>query len=224
MGCVRQRWHVLSASALSRLAVRLMEFNVHVARFAHSSWLPDPSGRVDPRAEPRMSEWLLHELDLDRAMDWEMSEPQKRLWLLDGPSLRRLAQELALAMHREWLLQVIDGARLRALKTSVDERAMRFVIEDVPAGQCHHRSPTVNLETDSSADLGRKLEASGARTLMALLQPDWRAVRARAQLHFDRSQNLSDVTPLEGAHCDQALELIGTWLVPRRFPEWVWCF
>ena len=241
MELVRQRRCVLSASALSetqaRLAVRLVEFNMHVARFAHRSWYGrdastqisnanvfDACGKLDTRAESHISEWLLRELDLYRAMDWEMSEPEKRLWLLDGASLERLAQELALTMHREWLLQVIDARRLRALESSVSERALHFVIEEVPQGQFHYGSPAVSFEIESSAVLGTKLKEAGARTLMALLQPAWRAVRGRAQLYFDRSQKLDDVTPFEAAHRDQALELICGWLLPRRFPEWGWCF
>jgi hypothetical protein len=157
-------------------------------------------------------------------MDWEMAEPQKRLWLLDGQSLERLARELALAMHREWLLQVIDAARLRVLKRSVDEKAVRFVIEEVPTGQCHFQTPTVSFEIDSSAELGTRLKEVGVRALMALLDPAWRAVRRRAQLHFDRSQNLGEVAPFEAPHRDQALDLIVKRLLPRRFPEWAWCF
>jgi hypothetical protein len=98
------------------------------------------------------------------------------------------------------------------------------VIEEVPKGQFHYGSPAVSFEIDSSAVLGTKLKEAGARTLMALLQPAWRAVRGRAQLYFDRSQKLNDVTPFEAAHRDQALELICGWLLPRRFPEWGWCF
>ena len=222
--------------AESRLAVRLVEFNLHPARYAHRSWYEsssaqplingifDEQGRAHGRAERKLSDWLLHELDLQNEMDWEMTEPQKSLWLLERPSLERMARELSLAMHREWLLQVIDAAQLRSLYSKVDEAAVRFVIEEVPRGPFHRQSPTVSFSPDAVADLDSKLKEDGARTLMALLQPTWRAVRHRAQLMFSRSLGLGSVPSFEAAHCGQALELICGLLVPRRFPEWAWCF
>ena len=140
---------------------------MHVGRFAHRSWhsdgwaaqawgsaIFDAGGRLDARVEPQVSDWLLHEWDLHGDMDWEMNEPQKRLWLLDGTSLARLSQELALAMHREWLLQVIDAAHLRMLRRKVDEKALRFVIEEVPRGSFHHRTPTVSFGAERPAAEG----------------------------------------------------------------------
>jgi YOP protein translocation protein YscK len=215
----------------------LVEFNLHPARFAHRSWFGEEPGvqssagtaggisaRHDARAERGLSGWLLRELDLHEEMDWEMSGPQKRLWLFDGPSLERLSLELALAMHREWLLQVIDAAQLRMIGSKVGEHALRFAIEDVPSGSFRYHSPTVSFAVDAEDDLRSTLQEAGARTLMALLRPAWRAVRGRAQLYFDRCKELADVPPLEAAHREQALEFIGTRLVPRRFPEWAWCF
>jgi hypothetical protein len=228
--------HSNEREAESRRAVRLVEFNLHVARYAHRSWYErssaqplindifDAQGRAHGRAQRKMSDWLLHELDLQDEMDWEMTEPQKALWLLERSSLERMAQELSLAMHREWLLQVIDAAQLRSLYSKVDEAAVRFVIEEVPRGPFHRQSPTVSFSSDVIADLESKLKEDGARTLMALLQPTWRAVRGRAQLMFSRSLGLGGVPSFEAAHCDQALEFICGLLVPRRFPEWAWCF
>lgn len=156
-------------------------------------------------------------------MDWDLHEPQKRLWLLDGSALQRLATELALAMHRQWLLQVIDGARVRTLSDEVGEQALRFVVRELPADSFHYQAPQVRLEADGTGELRSELVEQGARTLIALLQPAWRAVRLRAQLHFDRSQDLAAVPAFEAQHCKRALELICGWLIPRRFPEWAWC-
>ena len=221
----------------ARLALRLVEFNLHPVRFAHPSWydrnsiphafgdlIAECHGQGGIRFESQVSDWLRQELNLQECMDWEMSEPQKRLWLLDRSSLERLAQELALAMHREWLVQVIDAVQLRGLQAKVDARALSFVIEEVPHGSFHYQSPIVCFASDSAAVLGAKLQADGARTLMALLQPSWRAVRARAQLFFERTKRLDDVQSFTAAYCDRALELICGRLIPRRFSEWAWCF
>jgi YOP proteins translocation protein K (YscK) len=216
-----------AAATSGRRALRLVEFNLHVARFAHRSWwgnaVPEGDWRAADRVEPQMSAWLLREVGLEADMDWDLHEPQKRLWLLDGATLQRLAAELALAMHRQWLLQVIDGARLRGLADAVGEPALRFVVGELPQGSFHYQSPQVRLVGAATAELRTGLIEEGARTLIALLQPAWRAVRGRAQLHFERSRGLAAVPAFEPQHCKRALELICGWLIPRRFPEWAWC-
>jgi hypothetical protein len=219
-----------------RRVLRLVEFNLHVGRFAHSSWysdavrehgrsaaMIDSRGGLRDRVESQVSVWLLREVGLEGLFDWDLHEPQKRLWLLDGSALQRLSLELALAMHRQWLLQVIDGTRLRALADAVGEPALRFVVGELPQDSFHYQSPQVRLFGTTTGELRSGLLEQGARTLIALLQPAWREVRIRAQLHFDRSQDLAAVPAFEPQHCKRALELICGWLIPRRFPEWAWC-
>lgn len=228
---------VAASLSAGKIAVRLVEFNLHPARYAHQSWYPsvmdttplreaisDPRADAFARAEPHLSRWLLREMGLQAELDWEMREPQKRLWLLDAPSLARLARELALAMHREWLLRVIDATRWRALEESLGGQALRFVVEEVPEGAFQYRAPLVNFETQPPAEAAAELTTQGVQTLMALLQPNWRAVRCRAQLYFDRSKDLASVPPFEAQQCERALALICGTLLPRRFPEWAWCF
>ena len=220
-----------------RSAMRLVEFNLHPARYAHRSWyeglsadekltraLFDADGRVLARAEPQVSAWLLQEAGLGAALDWDMEEPQKRLWLLNGVSMGRLMLELALAMHREWLVRIIDSARLRMLAGLVGGEAVRFVVEEVPAGCFHYQAPHVDFEGDLSPAMGMDLRGQGARTLYALLEPAWSAVRGRAPLFVDRSVKLEETPPLEPALGQRAMELILERLIPRRFPEWAWCF
>jgi hypothetical protein len=210
---------------------------LHLARFAHRSWFGalsseltereamfEAGGRPAVRCEPWLSRWLLEELGLQGEMDWEMNELPKRIWLLDGPALERLALELALCMHREWLVRVIDARHLRALYEKVDREAVRFVIQEVPEGAFHYESAVVSFERDAPIDLPGELKDHGVRTLLALLRPTWRAVRARAELYFDRAKALGDAPPLEPAHSRRALELLCDRLIPRRFPQWAWCF
>lgn len=227
---------IAPTAVAAKRALRLVEFNMHVARFAHRSWYEDAlgdarfagvlceeSGRVAPRVESQVSQWLLQELGLAGQMDWELHEPHKRLWLLDGPALERLALELALAMHREWVVRVIDAVRWRALAAKVGGDALRFVVEELPGGCLHYQSPVVNLEADLSG-VDKELVQHGARTLVALLEPAWGAVRGRAQLFFDRVLRLGGVPQLDPPLCQRALDLIQGRLVPRRFAEWAWCF
>ena len=202
------------------LTARLTQFNFHVARFAHPSW--HAQEHVNARSEPQLSEWLLQELGLQEAFDWEMSESQRRLWLMDTPSLLRLSEETALAMHRDWLVRIIDGTHVRALITKVESDALRFVVQDVAPGSFHYHAPIVSF--DGKSELHSKLQAAGARTLVALLQPEWRAARGRALLNFDRAWRLEDVPSFAGEQSRRALDLIVGTLIPRRFPEWAWLF
>jgi hypothetical protein len=217
-------------------ALRLVEFNLHLARYAHRSWyenaLADPkfafwlgeeSGHRAEELEPQVSQWLLHELGLQSQMDWNLDRPQKRVWLLDRQALEQLALELALAMHREWLVKIIDSNRVRALSAKVGAGLVRFVVEDLPEGCLHYQSLAVNLDGDL-ARLDEELKEQGIRTLVALLEPGWHAVRARASLFFDRALGLDSVPPLQPPLVRRALDLICGHLLPRRFPEWAWCF
>ena len=217
-------------------AVRLVEFNLHLARYAHRSWyenalagpkaallLGKEPGGLAREVEPHVSQWLLQELGLQAQMDWSLDRPQKRLWLLDKQALERLALELALAMHREWLVRIIDSNRVRAVSAKVGTSLVRFVVGDLPEGCLHYHSSVVNLDGDLSR-LDEELKEQGIRTLVALLEPEWHAVRARASLFFDRALGLDSVPPLQSPLVRRALDLIGGHLLPRRFPEWAWCF
>lgn len=218
-------------------ATRVIEFNAHVARFAHRSWfatadstgsleraLFDAQGRVRPRAEPHASTWLLRELELQNDADWEMAEPQKRIWLIAQPALGQLLRLVSLALHREWLARIIDGTRVRALRMAIGERVLRAAVEEVPREAFHHREATVRVDEEPVPDLLAKLEEDGARTLIALLAPEWRAVRGRAQLHFGRELALASVDPLDSADAVRALDLVCRRIIPRRLPEWAWLF
>jgi hypothetical protein len=238
MGAALQASDEPASAEAARLAARLIEFNLHAAHFAHRSWYPDAawaralfSGLTSGASARRkfatmcaLSRWLLGELDVAGEWDWQMAEPQKRLWLLDTVALTSLARDIALAMHRDWLALWIDGERVRRLLTRLPRAALCFVLQEIPAGCLHYRVPLVNFESDTRFELEEKLQCAGARTLMALLPAHWRAVRRRAQLHFDKSYQLDAVQPLAGADYERALDLICGKVLPKRAPEWAWLF
>jgi hypothetical protein len=218
-------------------ALLLVDFNLRLSRFAHRSWygvMPglrsleteafDTQGRPGAQWDRPLSVWLAGELGVRGSLDWQMSEPQKRLWLLDTPTLERLAREVALAMHRDWLLRMIDGPRVRDLSAKLDRGALQFVVQAVPERSLHYNSPVVSFETAAPGELAARLQDAGARTLMALLQSGWDAVRRRAQLHFDKALMLGDVPAFEGTHAERAMRLICGQLIPGRFGEWAWLF
>jgi hypothetical protein len=215
-----------------RHAMRLVEFNLHVARYAHRSWYPqgigmplvDERGRPEPRAELQLSDWLLRESSLHRDMDWRMEEPAKRLWLLDGPALERLLLEAAVALHRESLMRVIDGERVRTLERWLDASLWRFVMEELPPGLSNDHPPAVDFERGEPESLEESLRADGARTLLSLLRSEWRAVRGRAQMRFDIGLARERSPAVPAAQAKRVLELIVTQLIPGRFAEWAWLF
>ncbi len=222
----------MEASAHPEWPARLVEFNLHVARIADRSWypkllkgIPDSTAPTafDERRERHLSKCLLQMLGLEHIMDWTMREPQKRLFLLDRPSLTKLAYELSVAMHREWLARVIDGSRLRGLRARIETQAWRFAVEGVPDGMFRHRSPTVDFESGAPEELTATLQRDGARVLLALMQPAWLAASQRARLRFDREAGVG-VAAFGAERQEKALELICDHLIPKRLPRWAWLF
>lgn len=209
---------------------RLIEFNLHPARSAHASWFPPTLAprlrgadeRVGPRIEADISRWMLGEQRLSGHFDWEMREPQKRWWLMDGPGLERLTRELSIVMHREVLARVIDRSQLQRLQRQTGEDIWRFAVEQVPDGSLCHRAPTVDFTGVDSERLEQAWKEDGARTLLRLLHPTWWAVRGRAALRFCRALPGRDDAPMDAGACDRAVELICNYLIPGRLPQWAW--
>lgn len=217
-------------------ALRLVEFNLHIARLAHRSWYeqtlpgrflqsarPGSGGGISARAEPKISQWLLRQHDLHETFDWDMSEPAKRPWLLDPTALDHLCGLLSLAMHRQWLLRIIKGSQLRALREAAGPEDFRLVVDELPPQSFHHARPTVDLDLEPDA-LRSSLREDGARTLFRLLDTTWRAVRGRAVLRFKRGTIQEGESPFATDGRDAVLELICGRLIPRRLPEWAWLF
>ena len=223
-------------------AGRLTEFNVHVARIAHRSWIPESvrpfvfnvQGALHPRAEKWISEWLLETHDLRREMDWQMKEPQKRIWLLDSPSLARLTRELSIVMHRNELMQTIDGVCLREIRSRVDPVLWRLMVEELPADAPCHAHAHVSFLNRVPQELEADLIEDGSRTLMALLRPEWRAVCGRARLRFAATRDDGQSAGIQGSDQDMTsttwiaesgvMSFVCDWLVPRRLPQWAWLF
>jgi hypothetical protein len=211
---------------------RLEEFNVHVARIAHRSWIPeavqaivfDAQGALHARAEKWISEWLLETHGLQCETDWQMCEPEKRIWLLDSPSLARLTRELSIVMHREALLQTIDGARLREIRGRIDPVLWRLMLEELPSAAPVHSQPQVSFLNRAPQDLDADLLADGARLLKSLLRPHWRAVCGRATLRFPASYARIHGNEGGSSTDDPILTFVCGWLVPRRLPQWAWLF
>lgn len=230
-------------------SIRLMEINLHVARTAHRSWIPadarealfDAQGALHPRAERSVSQWLLDTHGLQRQMDWEMHESEKRIWLLDAPSLTRLTRELSIVMQRNFLLREIDGSRLREIRARVDPVLWRLMSEEMPIDAAHHAEARVTFLNRMPWDLESDLVYDGARLLWSLLAPEWLALRGRARLRFDAAFTLNEQPSLANAvaitECGglthalgepaagaAIIDLIQGWLIPRRLPQWAWLF
>jgi hypothetical protein len=155
-------------------------------------------------------------------MDWQMKEPQKRIWLLDSPSLTRLTRELSIVMHRHFLLRTIDGPRLRDIRGRIDPVLWRLLVEEMPEAAPDHERARVQFLNREPAELEAELIADGSRVLLALLAPEWRAVWGRARLRFPANQSVEAENDPHAA--DRVLDLVCGWLVPRRLPQWAWLF
>jgi hypothetical protein len=125
-------------------------------------------------------------------------------------------------MHRDWLVRVIDGARLREIRSRIDPVLWRLMVEEMPGNAAHHTEPRVEFLSRMPRSLEADLLADGARTLSSLIRPEWQAVALRARLRFDAAWG--DVPGAETTRADAVMALTSTWLVPRRLPQWAWLF
>ena len=221
-----------SEANAARWVMHLVDFNLHPARSAHRSWLPgvlssvafDARGRLDARVDTPVSQWLLGEADASDGMDWQMEQPEKRIWLLDPPSLEKLAFELAAVAHRDSIARIIDRERVQVVQRALGSSLWSFVLEDVPERLRGFASRGVDFDRAPAATLETALRAEGVRSLFGLLAPEWRAVRARATLRFEASLT-RDVPPLlDGVRRDSLVKLIRDHLIARRLPQWAWLF
>lgn len=214
----------------ARWVTHLVQFNLHPVKSAHRSWFPsalsqvvfDADGRLGDRVGMPVSQWLLGEADAAGSSDWQMEEPEKRIWMLDPPSLEQLAFDLAAVAHRDSIAQMIDRERVQVVQRALGSALWSFVLEDVPERLRLFTSRSVDFDRATPAVLKTSLRAEGVRWLFGLLAPEWRAVRARATLRFEASLT-RDVPPLlDVVRRNRLVDLIRDPLIARRLPQWAW--
>lgn len=208
--------------------VRLVTaFNLHPERHLHPSWLPPawpPRHRRPERFGPAAQELLGHLLQrgAPHAPEFNFDSRLRRLALLDGASLRRLALYCGLCTHKPLFKLRGVSAQLRRQARRLDPDAVDFVLDRVPL--------LTEPRMDASAlqqrpiTTGRVVAARGYRLLLAAMSEDTEAIRRRVLWKLPRRVSTLAVPRLAARQAAQLSELMLLCIVPERLPQWDWLF
>lgn len=117
----------------------IFEFNLAPSAWVHESWIPVPL--KPPRFEKlkrsagarrRLSRLILREHGLEGDFCFDFREERKRLALLDGVTLERLALFTGIALNAHRIAKTIDRASVLQLKKSIGDDGYRFALKKVP--------------------------------------------------------------------------------------------
>lgn len=191
----------------------------------HASWLPRtwPSRwrrwqALGPGGRTALASWLRGHLP---PLDYHFESPRKRLLLMDGRSLRRLAVYCGLALHGRWMSERDAlGAELRRQARRIDEDAVDFVLHRMPQPSAFRIDPTALRERPVRA--GRVVVDRGYRLLQAVLATEGESVLTRAQRKLPRRAAALRPLPLQPHQLLQLDELMLMCIVPERLPQWDW--
>jgi len=205
-----------------------MRLNLHPQQDVHSSWWPSDwpaahrrAGALGPQAQALLAQWL-HRRFAAAPNDYRFDTPLRRLALLDGPSLRRLAAYVGLAVHRPVFLQRGVGRRLLRHARRLDTDADGFILERVPALPALGMNHAPLLTRPAGA--GRIIFDRGHRLLAALLQEIDEPLRAAAQRKLPRRAAALATPSLASPQRQQLEELTFMCLIPERLGSWDWLF
>jgi len=221
-----------AATSPTTLLRAVLAFNLHPEATLHPSWLPDSwptrcrtALRVwQPSANAVLADVLRQRGVLPPEPDYAFDSRRKRLLLLDGASLRRLAFYASLCAHAPLLRPRRDALaqQLRRQARRLDTDAVEFVLERAP--QARELSMSAQALQDRPAGAGRVLMERGYRLLLAALARDGDAAVQRLLRLLPRRVAALQVPALSGRQADQLDELMLDCIVPERLAQWDWLF
>jgi type III secretion protein K len=147
--------------------------------------------------------------------------PLRRLALLDGPSLRRLAAYTGLCAHKPLLQARATGRQLRRQAARLDSDGADFVVRRMP----ELSELRMNLQSlqQRPISIGRVVANRGYRLLAGTLASDGDTLLRRVQLKLPR--RVAATPPaLTPRQVDQLRELMLMCIVPERLRRWDWLF
>lgn len=213
---------------LVRLVTR---FNLHPELDLHPSWLP-PNWPAPHRLPARLGEGgraVLAGL-LQRgpgafatAADFNFDSRVKRLALLDGGALRRLAAYLGFSAHLP-LFRIRGGVgyQVRRQACRFDEDAVDFLLDRVPQLTELRMNHSVLEQRPLAA--GRVVVERGYRLLVGMVAPEGDSLLRRLQYKLPRRVCALSVPQFEPPQARQVHELMLSCIVPERLPQWDWLF
>ena len=207
-------------------------FRLLPSTYSDESWLPQglSDALMPSRAEPSgmchryLSPWMTQHFKLGDAEAMDLDDPLRRLALLDGETLQRLAPALGLLSCRDALRHTLDGAVLGRLRAACGLDELGFIAASadglLPADLA---LPPVDLAGEGA---GPALAACGRRLLLALAGTDQLPVIRRLRLKFPRAAGLKAAPRAPAGARERAA--LSSWLsarlIPRIAAPWAWLF
>lgn len=191
----------------------------------HPSWLPRTwPGRwrhwqsLGPAGRTVLATWLRNGMP---DLDYGFESPRKRLLLMDGRSLRRLAIYCGLALHSRWLGERDElGAQLRRQARRIADDAVDFVRHRMPQPSAFRIDPAPLQERPIRA--GRVVIDRGYRLLQAVMASEGEAALVHLQRKLPRRAAALRPLSLQPHQLAQLDELMLMCIVPERLPQWDW--
>jgi hypothetical protein len=204
------------------------QFNLLPSLYCDQSWLPcrlddgllRSRSRPDSRVHQVLSPWMLDRFRLRDDFCFDFADPCRRLALLDGQALERLAPATALLARREALRRTLDRSVLDLVRRACRIDEVGFMILDPsrgsPAAQPREAGPL------DAAEVAR-LPARGRNLLLALGSGGRAGVAHRMRLNFPRPLRVRAEPLDDNERAMLAAAIVGE-LVPRLIPSWTWLF
>ncbi|HET6468610.1 MAG TPA: SctK family type III secretion system sorting platform protein [Geminicoccaceae bacterium] len=133
--------------------------------------------RATPRVAGRLSRLLLEQHGLAGEAWWDFTAPLRRLALLDGAELLRLARYAGALLHTEAIRRVIGREVLLLLRRQLGEEGYAFALKRAPFIAVAPARP-------APTDLPAAIDRDGQSCLAAWLGAEPRAVAERVRLKF----------------------------------------
>lgn len=211
---------------LVRLVAR---FNLHPEADLHPSWLP-PEWPTPYRSVARFSsagQSLLADLITRRhgeeqVRQYNFDARLRRLALMDGASLRRLAFYCGLCAHKPLFKLRGVSTQLRRQARRIDPDAVEFVLDRAPQLTALRMDAAGLQQRPMSA--GRVVGNRGHRLLLAALAPEGEAILGRVRRKLPRRLSYFSLPQLDDRQCAQLAEVMLLCIVPERLPQWDWLF
>jgi type III secretion protein K len=200
---------------------------LHPERDLHPSWLPAawPARhrqlqRLGPAGRAVLADWLRAQTP-DVGLDFVA--PRRRLLLLDGSALRRIAFYAGLALHAPLLRPRGGlGAQLRRQARRIDRDAQSVVLERLPPLRAF-KVDLARLE-QRPRGAGRVVLDRGYRLLQGAMAAEGDAWLQRLQRKLPRRAAALRVPALDARQRLELDELMLMGVVPERLPQWDWLF
>ena len=207
---------------LVRLALRQQ---LHPELDMHPSWLPAAWPARHRRVldhstsgQALMSELFRRQLGADLPT---FDSPLRRLALLDGPSLRRMAAYVGMAAHKPLLQSRATARQLKRQAARIDSDGAEFVTRRMP--DVPELRMNLSALQQRPLSIGRVVIARGHRLLLGALAGEGDALVGRVQLKLPRRAALSPPA-LSPRQAQQVHELVLMCIVPERLKQWDWLF